>query len=73
MPRPPRSPSASGGFSTAWAITTTLVAGILVWGGIGFVVDLLVWSKLVFTGLGIVIGGAAGIYIVYLRYGRSQQ
>jgi hypothetical protein len=26
----------------------------------------------VFTGIGIVLGAAAGIYIVYLRHGRGQ-
>jgi ATP synthase protein I len=48
------------------------VAGIAVWGGVGFLVDRLVWSRLVFTGIGIVLGAAAGIYIVYLRHGRGQ-
>lgn len=73
MPRPSPSPSASRGFSTAWAITATLVAGIVVWGGVGLLVDSLVWSKYVFTAVGVVVGAAAGIYIVYLRYGRPQQ
>jgi hypothetical protein len=45
---------------------------MLVWGGVGFLVDRLIWSRLVFTGLGVVIGAAAGSYIVYLRYGKDQ-
>jgi F0F1-type ATP synthase assembly protein I len=73
MPRPSPSPSAARGLSTAWAITTTMVAGIVVWGGIGLLVDSLVWSKYVFTAVGVVVGAAASIYIVYLRWGRGEQ
>ena len=75
MPRPmPSSASGGNGWSgmgTGWAITSTMLAGILVWGGVGFLVDTLVWSSRALTGLGIVLGAAAGGYIVYLRYGRS--
>jgi hypothetical protein len=46
---------------------------MLVWGGIGFLVDRLIWDRLVFTGIGVVIGAAAGAYIVYLRYGKEQR
>jgi hypothetical protein len=56
---------------TGWAITSTMLAGMLVWGGLGFLVDTLVWSSRAFTALGIVLGAALGGYIVYLRYGRS--
>jgi ATP synthase protein I len=50
-----------------------MVAGIVVWGGIGLLVDSLVWSKYVFTAVGVVVGAAASIYIVYLRWGRGEQ
>lgn len=56
---------------TGWAITSTMVAGMLAWGGIGYLVDRLVWSQFVFTALGVVLGAAAGTYIVYLRFGRG--
>jgi hypothetical protein len=56
---------------TGWAITSTLLAGMAVWGGFGFLVDTLVWTSRVFTAIGIVLGAAGGGYIVYLRYGRS--
>ncbi|MCI0632706.1 MAG: AtpZ/AtpI family protein [Actinobacteria bacterium] len=57
------------GFGTGWTITSTLLAGIAVWGGIGYLVDRLAGTS-VFVAVGIVLGAAAGIYIVYLRYGK---
>ena len=39
------------------------------WGGIGYLVDRLAGTS-VFVAVGIVLGAAAGIYIVYLRYGK---
>lgn len=57
------------GFGTGWTITSTLLAGIAVWGGIGYLVDRLAGTS-VFVAAGIVLGAACGIYIVYLRYGK---
>jgi len=59
------------GVGTGWTITSTLIAGILVGGGVGFLVDRLVGTPRVFAAIGIVAGSVAGIYVVYLRYGRS--
>lgn len=58
---------------TGLAIASTMLAGMLVWGGLGYLVDRLVWSSRVFTAFGIILGAAAGGYIVYLRYGRSDR
>lgn len=54
-----------------WAVTATLIAGILVWGGIGALVDRLVGTDNIFVALGVVLGAASGVYLVYLRYGRG--
>ena len=43
----------------------------LVWGGVGYVVDRLVGTPHVFFALGTILGAAAAIYIVYLRYGKG--
>lgn len=76
MPRPMPSPSPRNtgwsGMGTGLSIATTILAGMLVWGGLGYLVDRLVWSEKVFTALGIVLGAAGGGYIVYLRYGRER-
>jgi F0F1-type ATP synthase assembly protein I len=58
---------------TGWAITSTMVAGILVWGGVGYLLDRLLWSSRALTAIGIVVGAGAGTYLVYLRYGRGDR
>jgi len=56
---------------TAWSITGTLLAGILVWGGIGFLLDRWLDLRWLFLPIGMVIGVGASIYLVYVRYGRD--
>lgn len=78
MPRPMTSPSPAnrdggwGGMGVGFAIASTILAGMLVWGGVGFLLDRLLWSSRALTGLGIVFGAAGGGYIVYLRYGKER-
>lgn len=71
MSRPPGGPW--GGFSTAWAVTATLLAGMGVWGGLGYLADRLLGFRWLFLPIGMVMGVAGGIYIVYLRYGREKR
>jgi ATP synthase protein I len=60
------------GTGQAWAIISTLIAGMLVIGAIGYGIDRLVGTKQhVFLGVGFVLGAGLGVYIVYLRYGRG--
>ena len=58
---------------SAWAQTGTLVAGILVWGGVGYVADRIVGFRWLFLPIGMVVGAAASIYLIYLRYGRHER
>jgi F0F1-type ATP synthase assembly protein I len=67
---PPRRADWSG-FGTGWAATGTLLAGILTWGGIGWVIDRLAGTGRLFLAIGMVVGAAGGIYLVYVRYGKS--
>jgi|SRR5437762_9807980 len=60
-----------GGMSTGIQITAYLLAGLLVWGGVGYLIDWAAGTGKVFTAIGMIVGAAAGIYVVYLRYGRS--
>ncbi|BAL92419.1 hypothetical protein AMIS_71990 [Actinoplanes missouriensis 431] len=46
-----------------------LIAGILVWGGIGWLVDHFVGTKGIFAGLGAVLGVAGGVYLIVRRLG----
>jgi F0F1-type ATP synthase assembly protein I len=54
-----------------WAITSTLVGGIVTVGGLGYLLDRVLGTETVFTAIGIVLGAGSGIYIVYLRWGRG--
>ena len=71
--RGPRRSDAWAGMGVGWAITSTLIAGMLVLGGLGYVLDRLFDSGAGFTAVGIVLGAAFGIYIVYLRYGKGDE
>jgi F0F1-type ATP synthase assembly protein I len=48
---------------------TYLLAGMLVWGGIGWLVDHWVGTKGIFAGIGAVVGIGAGIYLIVRRLG----
>lgn len=70
MARPQRGDAWSG-MGIGWAITSTLIAGMLLMGGLGYLVDALFRTERVFTGIGFVLGAALGVYAVYLRYGKG--
>ena len=61
------------GYGAAWAVTGTLLAGILVWGGIGYVADRLLGLRWLFLPIGMVLGVAGGIYLVVKRYGTQDE
>ncbi|MEU4422640.1 hypothetical protein AB0F81_18575 [Actinoplanes sp. NPDC024001] len=46
-----------------------LIAGMLVWGGIGWLVDHFVGTKGIFAGIGAVLGMAGGVYLIVRRLG----
>ncbi len=55
------------GMNTGWAIVGTLISGMVVWGGIGWLVD---WWLGTSFGLpvGLVLGAAGAIFLVVKRY-----
>ena len=55
----------------AWAVTGTLLAGILVGGGMGSLLDRWLDLHWLFLPIGMVVGVGASIYMVYVRYGRD--
>lgn len=71
MGRQPHRGDAWSGFETAWTIIGTLLAGLLAWGGIGYLIDRLVGFRWLFLPIGMVAGMAGGIYVVYTKYGRD--
>ena len=58
------------GVGEAWALMGTLTAGVLAWGGIGVLVDLWLGFHWLFLPVGMVLGMAGSIYLVYVRFGR---
>lgn len=54
-----------------WAVVSYLLAGVIFYGGIGWLVDLWLGTR-GFVGVGIVLGAAAGVVLVWLRYGRPR-
>ncbi len=55
-----------------WAITSTFVAAIGLWGGLGYLADRLIGTTPALFVIGMVVGAAAGTYLVWLRYGREE-
>ena len=61
------------GYGTVWSIIGTLMAGLAVWGGVGFLIDRLAGFRALFLPIGLVIGAVGGVYVVVVRYGREQR
>jgi ATP synthase protein I len=65
--RPPREPSGRGS-EVVWSIIGTLVAGVLAWGGIGWLLDQ--WLDTNFlVAVGIIVGMAGAFYLIIRRHG----
>jgi F0F1-type ATP synthase assembly protein I len=73
MTEEPRQDDAWSGLGTGWAIVSTLIAGMLALGLVGWLIDRAIGTNHVLFGIGIVAGGACGVYIVYLKYGRDDR
>jgi F0F1-type ATP synthase assembly protein I len=56
--------------STGVTISAYLLSALIVWGGVGWLIDHLAGTGKVFTAIGMVVGAAAGIYLIYLKYGK---
>ena len=64
---PPREPSGRGG-DTVWSILGTLVAGVLAWGFIGWLLDRWLGTSYL-VAVGIIVGMAGSFYLIFKRYG----
>jgi F0F1-type ATP synthase assembly protein I len=67
----PHRDDAWSGLGTGWAVTSTMIGGMVAWGALGFLADRLVGTDNVFLAIGVVLGALGGTYIVWLRYGRG--
>lgn len=51
------------------AAVSYLIGGMVVWGGIGWLVDHWLDTGGIAMGIGAVVGGAAGVYLIARRFG----
>ena len=64
---PEREPSGRGA-EMVWSIIGTLVAGVLAWGGIGWLLDRWLGTRYL-VAVGILVGMAGAFYLIIKRYG----
>jgi F0F1-type ATP synthase assembly protein I len=69
-PRPAGPARGSSGADTGWSIIGTMISGMAVWGGAGWLIDRWLDTR-AFLPIGIILGMAAAIYIVVARYGAA--
>ena len=55
-----------------WNITGTMLSGIIVWGGVGWVVDRWLETR-IFTLVGTILGLTVAIYLIVVKYGAVDQ
>ena len=66
-PSQPDAPHPSGA-DVGWGITGTLLSGLIVWGGAGWLLDRWLDTR-VFVVLGMLLGIGLAIYLVVVKYG----
>jgi F0F1-type ATP synthase assembly protein I len=64
---PEREPPGRGA-EMVWSIIGTLVAGVLAWGGIGWLLDQWLGTRFL-VAIGVVVGMAGAFYLIVKRYG----
>lgn len=67
-PRPASAARQGSGVETGYAVIGTLISGMAVWGGVGWLLDHWLDTR-VFFPVGIILGTAVAIYLVVARYG----
>lgn len=65
---PSGTPQLLRGLESALSAVSYLVSGVLVWGAVGYGLDHLLGTGPVFALVGAVLGNAAGVYLIYLRW-----
>ncbi|WP_457083628.1 AtpZ/AtpI family protein [Modestobacter sp. SYSU DS0657] len=67
-PRPAHPARQPSGADMGWAVTGTMISGMAVWGGVGWLLDR--WLGTVFLlPVGVVLGVTVAIYVVVKKYG----
>ncbi|HEX2372399.1 MAG TPA: AtpZ/AtpI family protein [Actinomycetota bacterium] len=66
-PDPEREPPARGA-DIVWSIIGTLIAGVLAWGGIGWLLDRWLGTRFL-VAVGVIVGMAGAMYLIIKRHG----
>ncbi len=72
MTEGPDQRSGWNGIGTGYAVAGTLLAGVLVYSGIGYLLDRWLGTQKVFLAVGMIGGAVLGTYLVYLKYGKGK-
>lgn len=54
----------------AWNALSLVVAGVAVWGGVGWLVSEWLGNR-IYTMLGLLLGAGGALYLVWVRYGKA--
>jgi ATP synthase protein I len=68
MSQPQQPGRPGGGGDIVWSIIGTLVAGVLAWGAIGWLLDRWLGTGFL-VAVGILVGAAGAFYLIIRRYG----
>ena len=61
------------GMGDAWTALSTMIAGIVVWGAIGFGLDKVFGIAPVLMVVGVLVGNFASVYLIYVRAVNSEK
>jgi ATP synthase protein I len=71
-PDPDDDPRIRDTHNAAWNIVSYLLSGMLVWGGVGWLLDRWAGREVLFFPIGVIVGVVAALYLVHVRYDRPQ-
>ncbi len=54
----------------AYTIIGYLLSGLVIWGGVGLLLDRWLGTRFLVL-IGLLVGGASALYLIYVRYGRQ--
>jgi ATP synthase protein I len=57
----------------AWTVLSTLIAGIGIWGAVGYGLDALFGTRPVIFVIGVLIGHFAAVYLIYIRVNQQEK
>lgn len=60
-----------GDAGVAWTVLGLLIAGLVVWGGVGYLLDRWLGLHALFLPIGLLVGAAGAIWLILIRLGRG--